>query len=342
MLLGEHAVVYGHPCLVTAVDRRVWVSVERTTDGLVHLSAPDLSVDDWTVPLARVCTTDSPRGARFLRAVVCCMAQHHSLAGGLRLETHSSFSDELGLGSSAAVTIAAVTALSEFMGLELSKGALFALGHEAVQSVQGVGSGFDLAASLYGGTLRFCRPRQATQEAAWGYHCCPPSVVSLGTDPLPLIVGYSGTKADTTFLVSRVARRFERQPALISEIFDGMSRLVEEGREALLTRDWRRLGRAMSLSQSLLDALGVSTPKLAQLVSVAEDAGAYGAKLSGAGGGDCMVALAEAEQRDGVRRAIEEAGGKVIPLQAAATGVRREDDRQIRVLDSTDSPLIAR
>ncbi len=332
MLLGEHAVVYGHPCLVTAIDRRVWVTVKRATDGLVHLSAPALGVGDWSVPMARVCTADSPRGVRFLRAVVCCMARCHGLADGLRIETRSSLSDELGLGSSAAVTIAAVTALSEFMALELPSDILFALGLKAVQSIQGVGSGFDLAASLYGGTLQFRPLREATRNL----RRCRPDITPLATDHLPLIVGYSGTKADTASLVRHVARRRERQPALTGEIFNSMARLVEEGRGALEAQDWERLGQAMSLNQSLLDALGVSTPKLAQLVSVAEEAGAYGAKLSGAGGGDCMVALASDERRDEVRRAIEGAGGRVIPLQTAATGVRREDIQWTCILKSAD------
>ena len=110
----------------------------------------------------------------------------------------------------------------------------------------------------------------------------------------------------------------------VQTVQEHLRRLVEEGREALLARDWPRLGQAMRLSQSLLDALGVSTPKLAQLVRVSEEAGAYGAKLSGAGGGDCMIALVSDEQRDGVAAAIESVGGEVIPVQTGAAGVRRK------------------
>jgi len=309
MLLGEHAVVYGRPCLVTAIDRRVRVTVESTQDGLVHLSAPDLGVDDWAVPVAEVEAADPPTSVRFLHAVVRRVAQTHGLPDGLRAETHSGFSDELGLGSSAAVTIAAAAALSGLLELELSRAELFALAYEAVRAVQGVGSGFDLAASLYGGTLYFRLPG--------------PEVVRLDADPPRLVVGYTGTKADTVSLVRRVGQRREQEPGLIEEIFDGMAALVEEGRQALLTRDWQRFGRAMRLNQSLLDALGVSTPKLAQLVRVAEEAGSYGAKLSGAGGGDCMIALVSDERRDEVAAAIEGAGGEVIPVRTGAVGVRR-------------------
>ena len=310
MLLGEHAVVYGHPCLVTAIDRRMWVTAESTQDGLVHLSAPSLGTNDWTVPISKVEAADPPASVRFLHAVVRCVAQRHGLPGGLGVETCSGFSGELGLGSSAAATIATAAALAELLKLGLSRTELFTLGYEAVRAVQGVGSGFDLAASLYGGTLYFRR---------YG-----PEIVPLSAPPLPLVVGYSGTKADTVSLVRRVAQRRERQPELIEEIFDGMARLVEEGREALLARDWQRLGQAMRLSQLLLEALGVSTPKLAELVRVAEEAGAYGAKLSGAGGGDCMIALVSEQGWDEVATAIEDGGGEVIPVQTGAPGVRRE------------------
>lgn len=318
MLLGEHAVVYGRPCLVTAIDRRVWVTVEITQDSLVHLSAPSLGAKDWKVPVAEVETANPPSSLRFLHAVVRLVAQHHGLPYGLHISTRSDLSNELGLGSSAAVTIAAATALSELLRLGLSKDELFALGYEAVRTVQGAGSGFDLAASLYGGTLYF---RQTLWGDAQG-PCHGPEIVPLYADPLPLIVGYSGTKGDTVSLIRRVAQRRERQPELIEEIFDGMARLVEEGREALLARDWPRLGRMMSLSHSLLEMLGVSTPQLSQLVRVAEEAGAHGAKLSGAGGGDCMIALVGEGQRDEVARAIEGVGGKVIPVRTGAAGVQ--------------------
>jgi mevalonate kinase len=332
MLLGEHAVVYGRPCLVTAVDRRIRVAVERTTDSLVHLSAPSLGVEDWAVPLAHVETTVSPVEVRFLHAVVRTVAEHHTLPCGLRIRARSEFSDTLGLGSSAAVTIAATAALARLLGLTSSKPALFRLAFDAVHSVQGVGSGFDLAASLYGGTLYFCRTPSPEPKVAGTCDFDGPEIQQLDSDPLPLVVGYSGTKADTVSLVRRVAQRRERHPALIAKIFDGMARLVEEGREALLACDWERLGENMSLSQSLLDALGVGTPRLAQLVRVATEAGAYGAKLSGAGGGDCMIAVVSLKRRDEVTKAIERAGAVVLRLQTGAPGVRTQNTERLSMM----------
>jgi mevalonate kinase len=335
MLLGDHAVVYGHPCVVTAVNRRMWVTAEWSVDGLIHISSPELRIDDWTVPLTRASVEDSPRGVRYLLAAVCTVAQQRHLKGGLRLLSRSDFSDELGLGSSSAVTAAAIAAVSGLTGSELTKDTLLGLARRAVLSVQGLGSGFDVAAAIYGGTVYY-RYTPGTAEGSpligelrsW-------DVLSLGGEELPLVVGYSGSKANTTSLVRRVAQKRRQQPELVDEIFHGMTRLVEDGRGALLARDWVGLGQAMSLSQSLLEALGVSTPRLAQLVTVAEEAGAYGAKLSGAGGGDCMIALVSDERKDDVIEAIRAAGGDVIPLLTAERGLWTRNGPSKCLLDTT-------
>lgn len=77
----------------------------------------------------------------------------------------------------------------------------------------------------------------------------------------------------------------------------------------------------MTQNHALLQQLGVSIQKLDEMVEVANRAGAWGAKLSGAGGGDCMIALVSDEKRDNVVRAIEKVGGEVIHVGLNAKGV---------------------
>ena len=80
----------------------------------------------------------------------------------------------------------------------------------------------------------------------------------------------------------------------------------------------------MNSNQKLLENLGVSTEKLQRMIGEARKAGAIGAKLSGAGGGDCMIALVNRKDRAGVEKAIEGAGGEIIKLNFSAEGVRVE------------------
>lgn len=80
----------------------------------------------------------------------------------------------------------------------------------------------------------------------------------------------------------------------------------------------------MDFNQEYLRDLGVSSEKLESLIAAAKGAGAWGAKLSGAGGGDCMIAVAPKEKRGQIEKAIEAAGGQVIHITPNAPGVRRE------------------
>jgi mevalonate kinase len=60
------------------------------------------------------------------------------------------------------------------------------------------------------------------------------------------------------------------------------------------------------------------------MIYAAVDAGAWGAKLSGAGGGDCIIALASDDKRQAIEKAIQKAGGEIIKVNTDAPGVRVE------------------
>ena len=309
MLLGEHAVVYGRPCLVTAVGR--WqATVALAADDLLHVTAPDVGLLDCALPLTGP-VGEVPTGARFIAAAVQEFRRQHGGRGGLIVSTSSEFSSRYGLGSSAAVTVAVLQALAAWHGVSLTPAELCDLGRRAVLAVQGVGSGFDVAAAVYGGTLYF---------AAGG-----PAIEPLTLGELPLVVGYSGVKADTATLVRGVAARRAAVPQEIDRLFDESAILVEMGRQALQVGDCATLGSLFDQAQELLVRLGVSTPRLEALIAAARGAGAWGAKLSGAGGGDCLIALVPAARRQAVEAAIVAAGGELVAVRPGEPGARVED-----------------
>ena len=105
-------------------------------------------------------------------------------------------------------------------------------------------------------------------------------------------------------MVENVAALRERNPAVIDRIIDSMSDLSAQGLEALLKKDLHRVGDLMNINHGLLSALGVSTMKLESLIHTARKNGALGAKLTGAGGGGCMIAVAEDKDLSNVEKAI--------------------------------------
>ena len=311
MLFGEHAVVYGKPCIVTAVDQRIWVSVQKLAKQEISIEAPGVGISNYKKNIKKLgIGRDIPKGVKFIEFAVKNFKNKYKLLSGLKITTKSGFSSKFGFGSSSAVTVAVLKAISELSRIKLSNNELFDLVYKSVLEVQGVGSGFDLAAAIWGGTLYFVTGGK--------------KIVPLRTGKLPLVVGYTGVKADTATLVRKVASLYEANGKMVGKIFEAMEEIVESAKKALSKRNYGQLGELMNLNQGLLDSLGVSTRLLSGLIFAARETGAYGAKISGAGGGDCMIAFVDPKRRNKVESAIKVAGGTILNVKTEAEGVRIE------------------
>jgi mevalonate kinase len=313
MLFGEHAVLYNHPCLVTAVDIRVAVTASTTPTDDLHIETHGQPAVEGArrVPIDAVLGSREfldPRTA-FVEAAVRQVFTRYRVQTGLRIDTQGP-AMSYGLGSSSAVTVAALAALIELLGFQVDRFELFKLAHAAVLAVQGSASGFDVASAIFGGTLWFVTGG--------------PEIEPLTVPDLPVVIGYSGAKVSTTRWVDRVAELHARQTALVDSILETIEGITRAARAKLVDGDWEAVGELMNLNQGLLDALGVNVPQLAAPIFAAREAGACGAKLSGAGGGDCMVALAGRDRHPAIKQALEAAGTQVVEAAPNAEGVRIE------------------
>lgn len=310
MLFGEHAVVYERPCIVTAVNHRMSVSIDERNDERIIVNAPEVNVKDYIISIDNL-NGQYPREASFVLTAVKNFFDEYQYEHGLNIETHSEFSSKFGFGSSSAVTVSIIKALSELFGFRMTKKELFDISYKTVLDVQKVGSGFDVASAIYGGTLYFIKGGRAIEE--------------MSIKEMPIIVGYTGVKADTSTLVKSVSEKLERETEKINNIFDKIGNIVINAKEEIKKFDWNEVGSLMNQNQKYLEMLGVTSPELDRLISSSNKAGVYGSKLSGAGGGDCMIALASEEKRAIVSKAIEKAGGTIIPVETNVEGVRVEE-----------------
>lgn len=277
MILGEHAVVYGYPCIVQAIDKKITARVEKSEHDSFIMAGAD---------------------NRFAESALIIFRKTYGIAEPVAITTEAEFTDRMGFGSSAAATVATLKALALFFQIPMSEREFFDIGYKAVLAVQGTGSGFDVAAAVYGGVLYYAKKGEIIDRIA--------------VEPLPLIIGYTGQKASTTNLVEKVYRAYNQHKKEVTGIFSLIGKLVEEGKMTLEKADWVRLGQIMTKNHELLTRLAVSTPQLDAMVRAAIANGAYGAKLSGAGGGDCMIALSSEKNRADVIHAIQQAGGAVV------------------------------
>ena len=271
MLLGEHAVLRGQPALVCAIDRRLRLRARRRADGRVVVRS-DLGELDLPLPDLR----PEPPFA-FLATVVRRFTGR--LDGGVELVVESDFSDEVGFGSSSAVTVCAVAALSALSGENADQDFVFREALEVVRSVQQRASGADVAASVYGGTLLY-----SAEEG----------VLGRSARDFPLVAVYSGSKMPTPEVIRRVEGRIAGRERIFDPIFEAMGASSTAAFEALSAGNYAEVGEILRINQGLMDALGVSNRALWEIVQrLQAEPGILGTKISGSGLGDCVVALGE-------------------------------------------------
>ena len=311
ILFGEHAVVYGHPAVAVAIDSGVRVSVEQS--------------DEWTLEGVPFEPSRHPHISHILNAVFDYDGHP------LKMEVESGLFSAAGLGSSAALSNAIGAALQAHInpGQPLDPIALARMGHSAEAMAQkGRASPTDTATSALGGCVVVSgEPVQGTRHVFDAELQTPEGLRewSINAVDMPdslseacLVIGFTGEMSSTGKMVAGVAKRLEEQPGLRGEM-DAIGRITSAGLTAISAGNLEAVGMAMDACHEKLRLFGVSSPSLEALVEAARPH-SLGAKLTGSGGGGCMIALARNPQR--VAEAIEVAGGRPLVSRLGAPGVR--------------------
>jgi mevalonate kinase len=217
-----------------------------------------------------------------------------------------------GLGSSAAVAVAFAGALVLAYTGSLERDLVNRLAFESERYVHGRPSGIDNTIATYGGTILYRRGSEPTRLTTRLSECS-------------LIVVDSGERRQTGEAVAKVLAFRGRLGPVADELLEFVDRAVDEAVSAAVNGDYGRLGAIMSLFHGLLAGLGVSTPVLDTIVSrLRRIPGVYGAKLTGAGLGGAVIALASSEAVSRVRDELKTIGAEVAVVKPEAEGVREE------------------
>ena len=296
-LFGEHAVVYGEPAVPCAIERRARVTVEARDDSQIRVQAKDLTLDGFTVtwgdggnnrPDIDVPTPIVEAAMGYIDGAIEQALDAAGVADvGFDVTVESDIPLGAGLGSSAAVVVAGIDAATRELGLELGSDEIADRAYHVERDVQdGQASRADTFCSTMGGAVRVQgEDRRRLRDV--------PS--------LPFVVGYDGNTGDTGALVAGV-RALKEEYGFAADTVGAIGDIVRTGESAIKRGDIEELGRLMNFNHGLLSAVGVSSRSLDMMVWAAREAGAFGAKLTGSGGGGCIVALDRTEQ---TRTALE-------------------------------------
>jgi mevalonate kinase len=266
ILVGEHAVVYGRPAIAAALPQGASARARFTDD-----TDSVLSVEPWHVEVR-------PRDDSPLARAFAVMLDAVGIERPVRIDAVLELPGGSGLGSSAALGCAVLRALDALVGVE-SRSAEMAHGITLAweRIFHGRPSGVDNAIAWRGGLIWYVRGHPLEPIRA--------------RRPLQLVIGDSGEPCSTRITVTEVARRYERERDRMEKNFEAIAAIVRNARMAMEAGDLRALGQLFDLNHSLLASMLVSTTSLEDMIAAAREAGALGAKLTGGGGGGCMIAL---------------------------------------------------
>ncbi|MEM7097507.1 MAG: hydroxymethylglutaryl-CoA reductase, degradative [Pseudomonadota bacterium] len=298
ILLGEHAVVYGRPAIALPIPLAVEASVQKDVSDGVNIVIPRWGLEQQV--------HEATQGFGGILAEV--FAQLELLNTDMLIEVFPHVPRAQGLGGSSALAVAILRAVNHSYDLALTDHQINDFAFQCEKAAHGTPSGVDNTVATFGAPLWYQRiNEQPTFES-----------LKLGQE-LNLVVGMSGQESLTAETVGQVRNAWKQAPQRYEGIFDQIAVFTNTAREALAGGQLAEVGELMNLCHGYLNALQLSTPGLEELIHIARKQGAYGAKLTGGGGGGSMISLAEnLESAKSISDAMGAAGYEAIVVNVPA------------------------
>ena len=304
ILFGEHFVVYGIPGIVSAVDSTADAEVQKN-DNIIQVH-DDRKGSKGYAEKKKFQQLESIK--RMLKKMNLSLENQ-----GLNIWLGGSLPGFSGLGASAASSVAIARAIAQEFHLSFSNQEINDIAYEAEKAYAGNPSGIDNTAATFGGLLWFQKNLKGG----------PNKIESLSIEkPVEIIIGSTGIVANTKEMVKGVAKRKTRYPEKYDSIFNQAQILAQEARKAIKNFDLIEIGNLMDMNHCLLKEIEVSCNELDYLVDLAKKNGAFGAKLTGGGGGGCMTALTPGKElQEKVAKKIEKQGFQVLRTKIGVKGI---------------------
>lgn len=279
ILAGEHAVVYGYPAIASTLNLQVCVSVQHSAHPGLKFVNPKIDPEHQSTALfAQILP-------KLTQLFGNCVAE-------LEFQIDSDLPGGCGLGSSAALSVALIRAILDFIGESRSVKEIASMALELEKIFHGNPSGVDHTVIAQEGLIWF---QQGFSER-----------IQAGR-PFKLVAAIASPHAGTLAAVQAVRKNYEANQIQVTKLFEEISKLTHAMRTHIEQGNLLELGQLMTRNHELLQNLGVSTDELDTLCLLAKREGALGAKLTGAGGGGCVIALVS-DTGSSLLHAYEQAG----------------------------------
>ena len=301
ILFGEHFVVYGKKAILASIDKRVTVTSEKINENAISVrSNLGQLIKPVTESIEKI---NSPLKPFFYIARE--MLQKFNCKGGLNIVVESEIPSGVGLGSSSACCVAGAASISNLF-TQLSKEDIIDLAIKAEQIIFKDTSGADCTVCAHGGIIEYDK------------HGSFKKIDS--TDDFILIISNSGQIHSTSVTVSKVKNFKKNNEERFSSLCEKEDLLIENVKKALAENNLEVIGRSMYKNQSYLEEMGISNDKIRKMIMLAENS-AYGAKITGAGDGGCIIVLADVTSLGETLNRFQDKNYECFPVKIDAKGL---------------------
>jgi len=296
IMFGEHAVVYGSHAIAAPIP----IAIEAKVKSLSNIDGVHLLIPRWGIE--EILRKKVDHKYSIYKALDMILEKLNISNADMRMEIFPHIPLAMGLGSSAALAVAIIRALSKNFKLDLKDDEVNALAFESEKIIHEYTSGIDNTLATYGKLILYKKEDPITMEHI------------KTTQSIQVVIGLTGIESLTANMVSKVHGAWVKNKPLYEGLFKEIDKLSLEAAKAIENYDLEGLGELMNINQGLLNALQVSSKEIEELNEIAKNNGAIGAKLTGAGGGGAMIALCP-DDSDRVVRAIQKAGYEAMAVE---------------------------
>lgn len=306
ILFGEHFIVYGGKAVLCAINKRITVESELVDSEKIEIES-ELGAITVTKnePIQNVNTVFRP-----VVYIAQKLLRQSNADSGIRVSIRSEIPWGVGLGSSSACCVAAASSVSGLFS-SYSNDDILKIALEAEKTVFENASGADSTVCTYGGIL----------EYSWD------KIKKLDFTPkFQLVVADSKTTHSTTQVVARVKKFKEGNPEVFSTLCDKEAALIEESVDALKRNDLSLVGQKMIQNQEYLEKIGVSSEVLDSMLRTTSNI-AFGAKITGAGDGGCIIAIVDGSNANKTIEALQSKNYDCFVTQIDTAGVEQGKEK---------------
>jgi len=291
ILFGEHFVVHGIPGIVAGINDRTIATVENSKKFELIDNRPE-------TPGYKAEKLEQQRESMKL---IFQKMGIDAESKPVKIVLWGNLLAATGVGASAASCAAIARALAGHFGQDSRDERINEIAFEGEKAYHGNPSGIDNTAATYGGLLWFIRgtPNRVERIAC--------------KKPIDIVMGNTGITGDTKKAVEAVKERKENNPERFEKIFEEAKEIAFKARKAIEEGNIEEIGKLANKNQGLLREIGVSSGELEELIGIALEQGAIGAKLTGGGMGGYMIAVTPGKElQEKVAKSMQEKGYQTI------------------------------